>query len=176
MKSNEWKVYRDDIQRVPYAVKDKQWIGFDDIKSLKEKLAFLKSKKIGGAVAWSLETEDFNGVCGDGKNPLMKTISGELNGVTGPEPVIHEVHVTKNPQQTTNRPISESTNPRTDGSTQPSVSHVFKCSSAGYFGDPKVKTIFHQCIDIGSGKLKDFVIHCPGDTVYDEQAHICKNR
>ncbi len=98
MKTNEWTVYRDNVGRVPYAVKGKQWIGFDDIQSIKEKLAFLKSRKLGGAVAWSIEMEDFTGICGGGKYPIMKTISGELNHITGPDPAIHEVHVTKKPQ------------------------------------------------------------------------------
>ena len=177
LKTNEWKVYRDDTQKVPYAVKGRQWIGFDDVQSIKDKLAFLKSRKLGGAVAWSIDTEDFNGVCGAGKNPLMKTISGELNGITGPDPVIHEVHVTKDPHQTTPDPsVHRTTRAAVDhGTTKRTVLGDFKCVGAGYFADPKDRTIFHQCIDIGNGKHKDFVIHCPTGLVYDDQAHICRN-
>jgi chitinase len=35
---------------------------------------------LGGGMVWSIDTDDFKGLCGDGKYPLLKTISGELNG------------------------------------------------------------------------------------------------
>ena len=40
--ANGGKRYWNDEQKVPYVVKDKQWIGYDDEASLKEKVfAFL---------------------------------------------------------------------------------------------------------------------------------------
>ncbi len=80
MKDGQWKVTREPIQKVPYAVKGNQWIGFDDVQSLKDKVAFLKSKGLGGGMVWSIDTDDFRGLCGHGKFPLLKTISGDLNG------------------------------------------------------------------------------------------------
>lgn len=82
MKSSAWKVYRDNVQKVPYAVNEaqKEWVGFDDQQSIKDKLAYVKSKKLGGAMVWSIDTDDFHGSCGKGKYPLLKTISRELNG------------------------------------------------------------------------------------------------
>ena len=79
MKSNGWTVYRDNVQKIPYAVNGNQWIGYDDKESIKEKLAFIKSRKLGGAMVWSIETDDFNAVSGNEKFPLMNTIKGGLN-------------------------------------------------------------------------------------------------
>ena len=81
-KAGNWKVHREDAQKVPYAVNANQWIGFDDEQSLKEKVDFLKSKNLGGGMVWSIDTDDFRGLCGKGKYPLLKTISRELNGGT----------------------------------------------------------------------------------------------
>ncbi|CAG2176652.1 unnamed protein product [Oppiella nova] len=93
-----WTTYRDDTQKIVYAVKGDQWVGYDDEKSLKDKLSYLKGKGLGGAIVWSIDTDDFHGYCGGRKHPLMKTISTELNGITGePDPDIHEVHVTPAP-------------------------------------------------------------------------------
>ena len=173
MNTNEWKVFRDNVQKIPYAVKDRQWVGYDDPQSIKEKLDFLKSRKLGGAVLWTVDNDDFSNSCGGGKFPLIKTISGGLNGITGPEPVIHEVHVTKKPNLSEGRP----TNPtQVDRTTQPSVMVDFTCEGAGYFGDPKNKFIFHECIDSGNGKLNDIVLNCPGGTIYDQEIHSCKNQ
>jgi GH18 family chitinase len=73
-------VHRDPVQKIPYAVKGNQWIGFDDLQSIKDKIEFLKSERLGGAMVWSIDTDDFKGLCGHEKYPLLKTISGELNG------------------------------------------------------------------------------------------------
>jgi chitinase len=80
LKVDQWTIHRDADQKIPYAVKGNQWIGYDDVQSIKDKVAFLKSKGLGGGMVWSIDTDDFKGLCGHGKYPLLKTISGELNG------------------------------------------------------------------------------------------------
>ncbi len=63
---------------MPYAVKGNQWIGYDDVESIGEKVEFLKSRHLGGGMAWSLDTDDFRGKCGSEAFPLIKTISRRL--------------------------------------------------------------------------------------------------
>jgi len=193
LKDGQWKVTREPIQKVPYAVKGNQWIGFDDVQSLKDKVAFLKSKGLGGGMVWSIDTDDFRGLCGHGKFPLLKAISGDLNGVTGPDPVIPETHLTGTPDP--NKPTTQhggkttqhggkttqhsgkTTQKPDDGhtSTEPSnPDEKFTCHSTGWFKDPKDRAAFHECIDIGNGKIKDQIFHCGAGTVYDEVNHVCK--
>jgi hypothetical protein len=36
---------------------------------------------IGGGMVWSIETDDFQNVCGEGRNPLLTYILTAMNGV-----------------------------------------------------------------------------------------------
>lgn len=69
----------DNEQQVPFAYRDKQWVGFDDERSLKTKIGWLKSEGFGGIMVWSVDLDDFRGYCGTGKYPLIKTMKNELS-------------------------------------------------------------------------------------------------
>uniref|UniRef100_A0A3Q3NP20 chitinase n=1 Tax=Mastacembelus armatus TaxID=205130 RepID=A0A3Q3NP20_9TELE len=59
-------------QKVPYAITENQWVGFDDKNSLDIKVTYLKTNNIGGAFVWSLDLDDFRGeFCKQGKNPFI---------------------------------------------------------------------------------------------------------
>uniref|UniRef100_A0AC35GJY4 Chitinase n=1 Tax=Panagrolaimus sp. PS1159 TaxID=55785 RepID=A0AC35GJY4_9BILA len=75
----------DDVQKVPYMVKDNLWFGYDDSDSIKEKINWLKQNGFGGAFVWTLDFDDFKGVCPGGtKYPLLNTIKNELGGGSSP--------------------------------------------------------------------------------------------
>lgn len=79
MVKSGYQVHRDQIQKVPYAVNGNQWIGFDDVQSLRDKLDFLKSRNLGGAMVWTVDTDDFHGKCNMGKYPLLNEINRHLS-------------------------------------------------------------------------------------------------
>ncbi|XP_072521523.1 chitinase, acidic.2 isoform X2 [Salminus brasiliensis] len=61
-----------DDQRVPYATKNGEWVGFDTKESYEIKVQYLKDNKFGGAFVWALDLDDFAGqFCGQGNHPLM---------------------------------------------------------------------------------------------------------
>ncbi|KAM9786239.1 chitotriosidase-1-like [Neosynchiropus ocellatus] len=62
-----------DDQKVPYATKGNQWVGYDHKESFETKVAYMKEKRFGGAFIWALDLDDFKGTfCGDGAFTLIK--------------------------------------------------------------------------------------------------------
>ena len=70
----------DNEQQVPFAYRGDQWVGFDDERSLRTKVAWLKTEGFGGIMIWSVDLDDFRGYCGTGKYPLTKAMVKELDG------------------------------------------------------------------------------------------------
>lgn len=66
----------DDEMKVPYAVAGDQWVGFDDERSIRNKMQWLKNNSYAGAMVWTIDMDDFTGtVCGgDVKYPLIGAI------------------------------------------------------------------------------------------------------
>ncbi|KAM6929826.1 chitinase-3-like protein 1 [Lycodopsis pacificus] len=60
-------------QKVPYAVTENQWVGFDNKASLNTKVSYLKTNNFGGACVWSLDLDDTTGkFCEMGKCPFIR--------------------------------------------------------------------------------------------------------
>lgn len=60
---------------MPHKLDGNQWVGYEDAESLAIKVQFAKSKNLGGLMVWSLDTDDFNGICGGGKYPLLRALN-----------------------------------------------------------------------------------------------------
>ena len=73
LSSGSAKYIWDDEMKVPYLVSDDQWVGFDDERSIRNKMAWVKSEGYAGAMIWSIDMDDFTGtVCPGGhKYPLI---------------------------------------------------------------------------------------------------------
>ncbi|XP_076366400.1 putative chitinase 10 [Tachypleus tridentatus] len=72
----------DNEQMVPYAYKDDQWVGFDDLRSIKFKAQWLKQAGYGGVMIWSVDMDDFQGTCMGHSYPLIRTMKEELKDYT----------------------------------------------------------------------------------------------
>ncbi|CAG2169598.1 unnamed protein product, partial [Oppiella nova] len=150
LKTGQWTVYRDATQKIPYAVKGNQWIGYDDRTSLSEKVAFLKSRGLGGVCIWSIDTDDFAGHCGDGRFPLLTQVNNDLGSSYQPP----------NPDPT------QGPGPGPDPGQ-------FECKTAGSFVDPNDPTIYYQCLALGNGSFQKVQRQCGTGTVFDETIGVC---
>ncbi|KAL7864692.1 hypothetical protein AOLI_G00161120 [Acnodon oligacanthus] len=89
-------------QKVPYATKGNEWVGFDTQESYETKVRYLKDNNFGGAFVWALDLDDFAGqFCGKGNYPLISHLKKLLNIETIPP----ESHKTTAPP--TEVPVSE---------------------------------------------------------------------
>ncbi|KAF2895979.1 hypothetical protein ILUMI_10196 [Ignelater luminosus] len=72
-----WTVVWNDPQKVPYAYQGNQWVGYDNPLSVALKVNYAKEKRLGGVMIWSVETDDFRGICG-ARYPILATINANL--------------------------------------------------------------------------------------------------
>lgn len=143
--SEHWLRIWETQQQAPYLVFGQNWISYDDNESLTLKSQFVKDLGLAGAMVWSIETDDFLGVCGNGKFPLLKVVSSiMLNEVTEETP-------------TTNSPT-----------TTTAATDEFVCSSDGVFRDPKDCSKFYICSGASS-----FAFTCPNDLLFDLNTKTC---
>ncbi|TFK03754.1 beta-galactosidase-1-like protein 2 [Platysternon megacephalum] len=68
-------------QEVPYSYKGNQWVGYDDEQSITTKVQYLKNNKLGGAMIWAVDLDDFDGLfCSQKKPyPLIGTVKAKLS-------------------------------------------------------------------------------------------------
>lgn len=144
-----WEIRRENQQRVPYAVKGNQWVGYDDVESVHEKCDYINRLNLGGAMMWSVETDDFRGICGQ-KYPLLTKMNEVLRG-----------RVPSDPQPPPNPPPTPKPTPKPPG---PPPSGI--CNKEGYVRDPKDCSIFYYCQN-ANGQWNLIPFHCPDGLAFD---------
>ena len=68
----------DDEQKVPFAVKGNQWVGFDDERSIRLKMKWILENGYAGAMVWSIDMDDFTGTCSEVRYPLVSIMGEQL--------------------------------------------------------------------------------------------------
>ncbi|EDW62154.2 chitinase-like protein 4 [Drosophila virilis] len=61
----KWEKKYDKQAQVPYAYMDDQWITYENGHSISAKMHLAKEQRLGGAMMWSLDADDFHGLCGE---------------------------------------------------------------------------------------------------------------
>ncbi|KAL3182859.1 hypothetical protein MRX96_006665 [Rhipicephalus microplus] len=79
MKKDKWVVNYDKGLKASYAVLLPTWISYEDPQSAKDKAAFAREKQLGGIAIVTLDTDDFDGNCGD-PLPILNTAAKEFLG------------------------------------------------------------------------------------------------
>nr|AKN52392.1 chitinase [Bostrychus sinensis] len=147
-------------QKVPYAAKNSEWVGFDNRESYATKVQYMQANKFGGAFVWALDLDDFNGdFCGEGKHPLMSHLRNLLNGGVPPDPVTTTI---KPGTTTTPKPVTTTT-------TKPMPGPDFcKDKPDGIYPHPTENTMFYECTGGETYPKK-----CGGGTVFDDSCKCC---
>lgn len=78
LQNESWTERIDYKAKVPYAVKDEDWVSYDDARSITAKINYAKKLNVTNVMIWSIETDDFLGLCGDVVNPLLHAINDAL--------------------------------------------------------------------------------------------------
>uniref|UniRef100_A0A672PLK5 chitinase n=1 Tax=Sinocyclocheilus grahami TaxID=75366 RepID=A0A672PLK5_SINGR len=137
-----------DDQKVPYASKGQDWVGFDTKESFETKVNYLKENKFGGAFVWTLDLDDFTGqFCGQGTYPLIGHLHTLLNNDI--------------------QPISPNTT-HEPGKTTTTASTFCLGKPDGLYVNTYDPTTFIQC---SNGRT--FVKNCPTNTVYNPDCLCC---
>ncbi|CAK9817594.1 Probable chitinase 2 [Anthophora quadrimaculata] len=80
----KWKSKWDDNSETPYAINDDRVIVFDNPRSLKAKVEYAMKLNLSGVMSWSIDTDDFKGICAqltetldqtDKTFPLMRSVN-----------------------------------------------------------------------------------------------------
>ncbi|XP_030368868.1 acidic mammalian chitinase-like [Scaptodrosophila lebanonensis] len=91
--ASRWTQKYDANAQVAYAYSGNQWLSYDNARSIAEKMRLVRTHKLGGAMVWSIDTDDFRGNCGE-RYGLLRTINeaiGDPSVFTLPE------YTTQNP-------------------------------------------------------------------------------
>ncbi|XP_043267881.1 probable chitinase 10 [Venturia canescens] len=81
VKNEGYTVTKDPQRRIgPYAMRDRQWVSYDDVTNVFKKGEFIHELGLAGAMAWALDLDDFNDNCGCGKYPLLKALNHGVRG------------------------------------------------------------------------------------------------
>ncbi|XP_048448809.1 acidic mammalian chitinase-like, partial [Rhincodon typus] len=75
-----------DEQKVPYAVKDGIWLGYDDQRSIDIKVEWIQENKFGGVLVWTLDFDDFSDHCKQGAYPILKILKKNFATNSGNRP------------------------------------------------------------------------------------------
>jgi chitinase len=154
--------------RTPYTYIGDQWVGYDDVQSLTEKVAYMKAGGYGGWMTWNMDLDDFTGThCGNGLYPLHKAINLAL---TGEVPTESPTTATTQPAPTTT--TTPYTGPPTTGTTQATttVAGTSFCSGKadGVHVNPDDCGSFYNCGN-GNGGLTP----CGQGTYFNPDAGAC---
>ncbi|CAK1601451.1 unnamed protein product [Parnassius mnemosyne] len=80
---NQVTIVEDTDARVPYLYKNLEWVSFDSPQSVTEKAKYIKEHNLRGAMLYSLNADDFAGVCDSKPNgnlrfPLAESVKNVL--------------------------------------------------------------------------------------------------
>lgn len=85
----------DNEQKNPYAYNNLEWIGYDNVQSIRGKAEYVMQYGLAGIMAWSMDFDDKHNVCGGGRFPLLTAINEVFQNVTVNKILIYNKFIIK---------------------------------------------------------------------------------
>lgn len=104
IKDEKWKVDNQYPKNLgPHAFNDKQWVGYDDVDTFKMKADFIIQNGLGGAMVWTLDNDDFRGLCNGQQSPLITSLKESLFNLQSKKQQSSEVAI--QPSSSVDKPV-----------------------------------------------------------------------
>ncbi|XP_025061622.1 chitotriosidase-1 [Alligator sinensis] len=161
-------------QKVPYSFKDKEWVGYDDMESITTKVQYLKNNRLGGAMIWALDLDDFSGsFCNQGAYPLLNTLKKLGCGMAQPTAASTTARMAQSTAASTTarmaRSTAASTSTNLKTTPQPVPASKFCLNKDdGIYPVPEENTKFYICANRAT-----FRMSCPDGLVYNGTCKCC---
>ena len=142
--SNGGTSHYDETTMCMYTVNDDQWVGYDNVATLRIKVDYLADSGFAGGMVWALDLDDFHG-----GYPLISAIKTGLDAInvapttSAPTPPPSIVTPTNPPNTppTTQSPTTPPTTPLTNPPTSPPTSPPSTASPTPPPTDPSTSTV-----------------------------------
>ena len=67
-----WRVEWNEDYSAPFMFRDDMWLSYDNERSIQAKTEYAYDQGLAGVMTWSIDTDDFLGVCNGPKFPLLR--------------------------------------------------------------------------------------------------------
>ncbi|CAH1396474.1 unnamed protein product [Nezara viridula] len=151
LRKKGWVQHRDSNTGSAFMVKDDQWVGFEDPYSIRLKMTYMQRERLGGAMVWALDLDDFKGLCGP-KYPLLNTVRVALTPEI-PGTIIVEIVILAM---------------LSPGVGVTVLATQDNCTGEGYAGEVGDCSVYYRC----QWAQKHTYI-CPHGLYYDPQLNLC---
>ncbi|KAJ8688659.1 hypothetical protein QAD02_024454 [Eretmocerus hayati] len=150
-----------------------QWVGYDDELSVRQKAELAKELNLGGAMVWSIETDDFLGKCGS-KYPLLYASNQVLRGDPDKTTTTtqHTTITTNTPTTKKTTTTARTTTTLTSTTDKPSGKCDLTCKKPGFLRDCDNCAKFYRCVPDLNG-YRRFEFTCQPGTVSDLEISVC---
>ncbi|VVD06029.1 unnamed protein product, partial [Leptidea sinapis] len=132
VKTEAWSKRYDALSRVPYGVQGRNWVSYDDAGSISDKINYAVKFNVSGVMIWSIETDDFHGICHSESFPLLRAVNNVLDKALS----------TSN--TTTSTSTSTSTSSSISTSTRPTSTTIIIPSTAGMSSSASISIITEE--------------------------------
>ncbi|MGJ2272322.1 glycosyl hydrolase family 18 protein, partial [Salmonella enterica subsp. enterica serovar Paratyphi A] len=151
----DWTIVHDPAMNEPYAYNLKEsnlWTSYEDADSAGIKAQYALDKGIAGCMVWSIDTDDYRGICQGTTYPILTMINEVLSGGIYTKPT-RPPTTTRDPSVTTPAPGEH-------------------CSVPGPNADDNDCTHYYLCTQLSEG-WDDFEEKCSGGTLFNPVAKFC---